>query len=142
MKITLFILFSIFSHSIFAESQQFYGFRPQINITKDIHDKWDLNVFTSTHPILTDKNDGRAQSPADIQYFFRLALFINTVPISILFFQDTSIKEPILFLRTLLMSIESFIRQFTVEIPSSGGLLNGYASKKDLFKTEFSMKLP
>ncbi len=71
MKITLFILFSIFSHSIFAESQQFYGFRPQINITKDIHDKWDLNVFTSTHPILIDKNDGRARSPADIQYFFQ-----------------------------------------------------------------------
>lgn len=67
IKLALFIIVIIFSPSVFAESQQFYGIRPQINITKDISDRWDLNIFTSTHPILY----GRTQFPTDIQYYFQ-----------------------------------------------------------------------
>ncbi len=71
IKVILFIISIAFSHSIFAESQQFYGFRPQINITKEVSDRWDINVFTSTHPILTDNINGRTRFPTDIQYYFQ-----------------------------------------------------------------------
>lgn len=71
MKLTLFIISIIFSHSISAESQQFYGFRPQISITKDISDRWDLNAFTSTHPIVSNNLNGKIKVPADIQYYFQ-----------------------------------------------------------------------
>ena len=65
MKVTLFIIFFIFSHSIFAESQQFYGVRPQINIIKSFSNRWDLNIFTSTESILIAKTYGKTQSPDD-----------------------------------------------------------------------------
>ena len=71
IKVIVFFIFVIFSHSIFAESQQFYGLRPQINITKEVSDRWDINVFTSTHPILTDNINGRTRFPTDIQYYFQ-----------------------------------------------------------------------
>lgn len=71
MKVVLAIIFIIFSHSIFAQSQQFYGLRPQINIIKEISNRWDLNVFTSTHPILIDNTYGKTKFPADIQYYFQ-----------------------------------------------------------------------
>lgn len=71
IKVIVFFIFAIFSHLIFAESQQFYGLRPQINITKEVSDRWDINVFTSTHPILTDNINGRTRFPTDIQYYFQ-----------------------------------------------------------------------
>jgi hypothetical protein len=71
MKILVFVMFLIFSDAIVAETQQFYGFRPQISITKDVSDRWDFNVFTSNNSNLNDKHYGNTQFPADIQQYFQ-----------------------------------------------------------------------
>jgi hypothetical protein len=48
-KIPLLVLLAFHGGHSYAETQQLYGFRPQISITKDISDKWDLNVFSSNN---------------------------------------------------------------------------------------------
>lgn len=63
VKRILFIILIVSSHAVFAESQQFYGFRPQVSITKSISDRWDLNVvnvFASMHPIASNNPDTKA----------------------------------------------------------------------------------
>lgn len=67
----LFIILFIFSNPILAETQFFYGFRPQISITKNISDRWDWNVFTSDNTNLTDKTYGKTHFPENIQYYFQ-----------------------------------------------------------------------
>ena len=61
----------ILSKATFAETQQLYGFRPQISLTKVVSDRWDINVFTSTNTNLNDKRYGNTQFPPDIQYYFQ-----------------------------------------------------------------------
>ena len=71
MKIPALAMLLILSKATFAETQQIYGFRPQISLTKAVSDRWDINVFTSTNTNLNDKRYGNTQFPSDIQYYFQ-----------------------------------------------------------------------
>lgn len=71
IKALVVVLLTIFSSALFAETQVLYGFRPQVSLTKVVSDRWDMNVFTSTHPILISNTSGAARFPADIQYYFQ-----------------------------------------------------------------------
>ena len=71
-KIPLLALLAFHGGHSYAETQQLYGFRPQISITKDISDKWDLNVFSSNNSNL-NPSTGNTQFPADIQQYFQTA---------------------------------------------------------------------
>jgi hypothetical protein len=71
MRTLALVTLLMFSGAVFAETQEFYGFRPQVSLTKIVSDRWDMNVFTSTHPILISNTSGTAQFPADIQYYFQ-----------------------------------------------------------------------
>lgn len=71
MRTLALVTLLMFSGAVFAETQEFYGFRPQVSLTKIVSDRWDMNLFTSTHPILISNTSGTAQFPADIQYYFQ-----------------------------------------------------------------------
>ncbi len=71
MKTLVFVMLLLFSGAIFAETQQLYGFRPQISLTKVVSDRWDFNVFSSNNSNLNDTTYGKTQFPADIQHYFQ-----------------------------------------------------------------------
>ena len=73
MRTLALVIFLIFSSAILAETQQLYGFRPQISLTKVVSDRWDINVFSSNNSNLNDKTYGRTQFPADIQQYFQIS---------------------------------------------------------------------
>jgi hypothetical protein len=71
MRMLVLVMFLISSSAISAETQELYGFRPQISLTKVVSDRWDINVFSSTNTNLNDKRYGNTQFPPDIQYYFQ-----------------------------------------------------------------------
>ena len=70
MRTLIFIMFLIFSNFGFAETHRFYEFRSQISITKEVFDRWDLNLFTSENANLASQNYGGAEPPTNIQNYF------------------------------------------------------------------------
>ena len=82
MRTLIFAIFLIFSNFGFAETHQFYEFRSQISITKEVFDRWDSNLFTSENANLVSKNYGGAEPPTNIyRIIFWPVLPINTVRI-------------------------------------------------------------
>ena len=68
---TLFFAFLIFSNDSYADdTHQFYEFRTQISLTKQVFDHWDLNIFTSENANLVDKTYDGQQPPTNVQNYF------------------------------------------------------------------------
>ncbi|HET7062520.1 MAG TPA: DUF2490 domain-containing protein [Nitrosospira sp.] len=65
-KKLVFVMLLIFGNPISAETQQLYGFRPQISLTKVVSDRWDFNVFSSNNSNLSNN-----EFPGDIQHYFQ-----------------------------------------------------------------------
>ncbi|SCX85097.1 DUF2490 domain-containing protein [Nitrosospira sp. Nsp13] len=71
MKLLLIFVIFIFSNCSYADNtHQFYEFRTQISLTKQVFDRWDLNVFTSQNANLVDKTYGGEHAPTNIQNYF------------------------------------------------------------------------
>ena len=71
MKLFLFFIFLIFSNCLYADNtHQFYEFRTQISLTKQVFDRWDLNIFMSENANLVDKTYGGEQPPTNVQNYF------------------------------------------------------------------------
>lgn len=80
MKTFVFVFLLIFSGAISAETQQLYGFRPQISLTKFVSDRWDYNVFSSNNSNLNDKTFGNTQYPTVIHQDFQTSLIYKYSP--------------------------------------------------------------
>jgi hypothetical protein len=71
MRRLLFFAFLIFSNDSYADdTHQFYEFRTQISLTKQVFDRWDLNIFTSENANLVDKTYDGQQPPTNVQNYF------------------------------------------------------------------------
>lgn len=73
MKILILVIFLFFCNFVSAETpetKQLYEFRSQISVTKEIFDRWDLNLFTSENANLVSKNYGGVEAPTNIQNYF------------------------------------------------------------------------
>ncbi|MEO9061123.1 MAG: DUF2490 domain-containing protein [Nitrosospira sp.] len=71
MKRFLFFAFLIFSNDSYADdTHQFYEFRTQISLTKQVFDRWDLNIFTAENANLVDKTYGGQEPPTNVQNYF------------------------------------------------------------------------
>lgn len=73
MRILILVIFLLFCNFVSAETpetKQFYEFRSQISVTKEIFDRWDLNLFTSENANLVSKNYGGVEAPTNIQNYF------------------------------------------------------------------------
>lgn len=121
-KILLLVMLAFYSKQLFAETQQLYGFRPQISITKDISDKWDLNVFSSNNSNL-NPTTGNTQFPADIQQYFQTSPIykhspnLNFVVLGYIYqrtnpFSDDYVNENRLF-QQVIYGADTIVGQFT-----------------------------
>jgi hypothetical protein len=69
MRKLLSIIFLIFNGAVFAETQHFYEFRSQMSITKEISDRWDLNVFVSENANLSGRHQEGTSSFINAQNY-------------------------------------------------------------------------
>jgi hypothetical protein len=66
----LFFAFLVFGGAAHADdTHHFYEFRTQISLTKQVLDRWDLNIFTSENANLVDKAYGGEQPPTNVQNY-------------------------------------------------------------------------
>ena len=88
MKRFLFFTFFIFSNFSNADdTHEYYEFRTQISLTKQVLDRWDLNIFTAENANLVDKTYGGQRPPTNVQNYFLVGPTYKYSPnLNIIFF--------------------------------------------------------
>jgi Protein of unknown function (DUF2490) len=139
-KPLLFVILLISGNPTFAETQQLYGFRPQISLTKVVSDRWDFNVFSSNNSNLTNN-----QFPADIQHYFQTSPIykyspnLNFVFLGYIYqrtnpFSDSFVNENRLF-QQVIYGTDTLFGRFTHRVRFEERFINNRAAGETPFST-------